>query len=96
MRFTLKRKNYDDLRGDDVLAPRLLIVVCVPDDVNRWLDQNEKRMILQRCGYFLSLRDSPPLPPSQASVTVQIPRRQQFTVDELRRIMEMIGKGQRP
>lgn len=75
---------------------RLLIVVCVPDDVNRWLDQNEERMILQRCGYFLSLRDSPALPPSQASVTVRIPRRQQFTVNELRRIMEMIGKGQRP
>lgn len=30
MRFPLKRKNYDDLRVDNVLAPRMLIVVCVP------------------------------------------------------------------
>ncbi len=96
MRFALKKKNYDDLRGDDLLVPRMLIVVCVPEDITLWLDQSEERMILQRCGYYLSLRDFPARPASQGSITVQIPRRQQFTVTELRRMMDMIGKGQRP
>lgn len=96
MQFVLKKKNYDDLRGNDLLVPRILIVVCVPEDVTLWLDQSEERMILQRCGYYLSLRNFPPRPASQGSVTVQIPRRQQFTVAELRCVMEMIGKGQKP
>lgn len=96
MRFTLKKKNYDDLRGDDVLVPRMLIVVCVPDTVSQWLDQNEKRMVLKRCGYYLSLRDFSELPELQKLVTVHIPRQQQFTVEELKCLMEMIGKGQRP
>jgi len=96
MRFTLKKKNYDDLRGDDLLVPRMLIVVCVPEDVDRWIDQNEERMILQRCGYFLSLRTFPARSDGKSPVTVPIPRRQQFTVAALRDIMCEIGQGRRP
>lgn len=96
MRFTLKRKNYDDLRGDDLLVPRILIVVCVPDAVDRWIDQNKERMILQRCGYYLSLRTFPVRSDSRVSVTVQTPRCQQFTVAALRDIMCEIGQGRRP
>src|SRR3954454_9711632 len=29
--FELNKKNYDDLRGSDLLVPRILVVVVVPE-----------------------------------------------------------------
>ena len=38
-------KNYDDLRAD-VIAPRLLVVVCVPEDCEDWTRQTEEHLCL--------------------------------------------------
>ena len=35
--FPLKLKNYDELRPDDVLVPRILLVVLVPATLGQWL-----------------------------------------------------------
>lgn len=53
--FPLPIKNYDDLRGD-TLVPRLLVVLQLPEDSNRWLEQTEEQMISRRCAFWLSLR----------------------------------------
>lgn len=91
MRFALKKKNYTDLRGDDFLVPRLLIVVCVPKALTEWIEQNEERLIMRRCGYFLSLRAHPPRLDISANVTVSIPKNQMFTVEALHVIMDKIA-----
>ena len=96
MSFSLKKKNYDDLRGDDVLVPRILVVVCVPPDSRQWIEQDEERLLMRRCAYFLSLRTLPERPDVGTSVTVMIPRQQQLTVMALREVMAMIGRGMRP
>ena len=69
--FELGKKNYDDLRGIDLLVPRILVVVVVPEHLDEWVAQTEERLVIRRCGYWISLRsyaDSE----NVASVTLQI------------------------
>src|SRR5688500_11392259 len=38
VRFPLKLKNYDDLRPENVLVPRILVVLVLPsDELSDWL-----------------------------------------------------------
>jgi hypothetical protein len=83
--FELPKKNYDDLRIDTVI-PRLLLVLVVPGDAEKWIRQTERRMNLRHCGYWKSLRglgDSP----NSSSVTVRIPRSNVLTPLALRSLM---------
>jgi hypothetical protein len=86
VRFPLKRKNYDDLRGQGFLVPRILLVVTVPPAVEDWLSQSEEEMILRHCGYWVSLREAPESD-NTLSVTVSIPRRNVFDVKALHGLM---------
>ena len=56
--FPLKLKTYNDLRSEkeNLLVPRILVVILVPDDVGFWLEQSEERLSMRRCGYWISLR----------------------------------------
>jgi hypothetical protein len=83
--FELSKKNYDDLRVDTI-APRYLFVVIVPDDAEQWLRQNERRMHVRHCGYWLSLKGFPDVS-NTTSVTVRIPRRNVLTPYALTELM---------
>jgi hypothetical protein len=90
--YALKLKNYDDLRAENVLVPRVLVVVLVPGDIESWLEQSEERLSMKRCGYWLSLRGMEEME-NTSSVTVRLPRSNLFTVDALGSIMRDIGNG---
>ena len=70
-------------------------VVIVPENVHDWLMHSEERLALHHCGYWTSLRGLPESDNS-ASVTITIPRSQQFTVEELTGILDRIGAGGAP
>lgn len=36
IKYPLKLKNYNDLRGEDVAAPRYLMVLVVPEAIDNW------------------------------------------------------------
>ncbi|MBN9119977.1 MAG: DUF4365 domain-containing protein [Planctomycetes bacterium] len=95
MSFSLKMKNYDDLRDPNVQVPRVLIVVLVPDEPDDWLVCGEPEMLLRRCGYWLSLRGLAEVKSTAEDprVTVHVPRSQQLTPAALRIIMQRIGAG---
>jgi hypothetical protein len=93
--YSLKLKNYDDLRYTDLLVPRILVVVLVPDNLCDWLDQNEARMALRRCAYWISIRGEPQLE-NATGRNINIPRAQRFTVESLQEIMQRIGRGGLP
>ncbi len=90
--FDLKVKNYDDLRRDNVLVPRILILVVVPTNIDDWLRQTDSELTLYRCGYWVSLRGRPETT-NTSTVRVELPRIQIFSVDSLRDIMSQIGEG---
>jgi hypothetical protein len=94
LHFPLIKKNYDELRIENVHIPRILIVVLVPDNVQECVQHDEEEaLILKRCGYWISLRGFPESK-NQNSVTINIPRENIFSVDSLRGIMTKVGKGQ--
>ena len=93
--FEVKRKNYDDLRPEDLMVPRILVVVIVPELAEDWMVHAETELVLRRCGYWRSLR-SEPATDNMASVTIHMPRTQLFSPESLRAMMIRIGDGGRP
>lgn len=93
--FPLKIKNYDDLRAENVLVPRILIVVAVPEDVGSWLTHEADQVILRRCGWWFSLRGMPATTNTTA-VSITIPRSQIFNPQQLEEIMGRISNQDLP
>ena len=93
--FDLSIKNYDDLRDPQVHAPRILVVVCVPDDVTEWLHEQPEATAMRRCAYWCSLRGQP-ASTNAVQQRIHIPRAQGFTVAALTQLMDTIGRGGRP
>lgn len=73
--------------------PRLLVVVVIPDKIGDWLYQTEEQLSMKKCGYWLSLRGMKETE-NENNVTVYIPRNQQFTVNQLENLMNMVGNGE--
>ena len=89
--YPLKLKNYDDLRLDDPIVPRMLVVVLVPGDESQWLRQTEEELCLRRCAYWRSLRgmgESRAL----AKVAIRLPRQNLFSVEGLQALMSRAGR----
>ncbi len=93
--YSVKLKNYDDLRDESVMVPRILVVVLVPDSLPDWLKHSETELTLRRCGYWLSLRGMPDST-NTTGQTVQMNRLQQFNVDSLQAMMDRISNGELP
>jgi hypothetical protein len=89
LKFFLDKGNYDDLRLEDVLVPRIMIVVAVPPDIEDWLEQSEERLLIRKCGYWVSLLGLPPTSNS-SGVTISLPRTNMFTPETLTTIMQKI------
>ncbi|HEX8702612.1 MAG TPA: DUF4365 domain-containing protein [Myxococcaceae bacterium] len=92
--YFLKKKNYDELCGEPTIA-RLLLVVCVPKDVTKWLDQQPDWLAMYHCGYWHSLRKEKETA-NATGETVHINTKNAFTVAELTRLMAMIAKREYP
>lgn len=93
--YDLKVKNYEELRHLDFQVPRILVVVAVPEDVSRWVEQDDERMLLRHCGWWVSLRGRP-ASSNDHTVRVGIPRDQRFDVAGLRTLMNRIAEGDMP
>ncbi len=91
--YSVKIKNYDDLRYTDFHVPRILVVVVVPKNLTWWVRQKTEYLALRRCGYWASLHGLPVT--AQDSVTVPIDRaKQAVTPESLRGIIDRIGNRQ--
>lgn len=92
--YPLPVKNYNELRHR-TSEPRILVIVHIPDNVEEWLSQTDEFIALHHCGYWMSLLDFPDTTNTN-NVTVHIPTNQKITVDELKRIMDILAKAERP
>ncbi|MEF9406875.1 hypothetical protein B7R77_04210 [Ralstonia solanacearum K60] len=86
IKFPLSRKNYDDLRGTDVICPRYLAVLVVPEKPAEWLNHHPGHMALHNACYYLSLRDHPSST-NKTTVTVDVPLSQRLTTESLIQLM---------
>lgn len=92
--FPLPRKNYDELRGE-FLVPRILVVLLLPEAETDWLVQSEEELIIKHCAYWATLRDYP-TSDNSSTVTIRLPREQQFTVSNLRAMMVKVAGKEAP
>ena len=90
--YALKRKNYDDLSLPDLLAPRLLVLVIVPEDPRLWLACSAEQLVLRHSAYWLSLAGAP-ASDNESSVTVYVPRANLLTIGALEGLMHTISDG---
>jgi hypothetical protein len=67
-KFSLSKKNYDDLRTN-TRTPRILVVLAMPKSSTSWLSHKVQRLILRRCAFWKSLRG---LPESENETKIQI------------------------
>ena len=91
--FPLPIKNYDDLRADDPINPRLLIVLFMPRDDTKWLSQTREELCLRHCAYWMSLRGEPPSR-NVSTVTVPIPVDNIFSSGQLSELMRKAERGE--
>jgi len=92
--FPLKLKNYNDLREEFRSVPIILIVVCVPENIESWLTQDEEYLALSHCGYWMSLSGESETD-NTTSKTVHVPRSQVFSIEELDAMMDRVSNGER-
>lgn len=93
IKFPLKVKNYDDLRGDEVVVPRYLAVLLVPNDLAQWIADNDDHIALFKSCHWLSLRNYGPTA-NEVSVTVDVPLAQRLTSATLWQMMERASAGE--
>lgn len=75
LHFRLKQKNYNDLVGPRTV-PLLLVVFELPADESEWIDCTPERLIMRKCGWWLSLAGREPV--DAGSATVVIPSSQRI------------------
>ncbi|MEW6238122.1 MAG: DUF4365 domain-containing protein [Candidatus Omnitrophota bacterium] len=92
-KYDLETKNYRDLIISDILVPRILVVLFIPQDISEWLSQRHKELMLRRCAYWKSLKGFPPTE-NKNTIRVDIPYDNPFTVVALKEMMIKIGKGE--
>lgn len=90
-RFPLKRRNYDLLRIE-TQTPRLLVVLDLPKDEDQWMTITANELILRHRAYWLNLKGAEETS-NKTTKTVQIPERNVFAVDSLRKLMEQSRQG---
>jgi len=93
IRFPLPVKNYNDLRGDDFVAPRYLAVMVVPDNVEEWIAHNPTHIALHHVCYWASLRYAEARE-NEKTVTVPVPLAQRLTHETLLQIIERASAGE--
>ena len=90
--YDLDLRAYEMLRVGDDLYPLLLLVYVMPANEAEWLVQDETRLELRSCSYWMLLQGQPQTT-NTTSVRIRIPRTNQFTSGALVRIMDLIRRN---
>lgn len=87
--YDLKVKNYDDLRKKSQV-PRILIVLVLHEEPEKWMKITEQKTTWYRCCYWTSVEGEGDVS-NKETVRIRIPRKNMFTPELLRRLMNLIA-----
>ncbi|WP_082570020.1 DUF4365 domain-containing protein [Mycobacterium sp. Root135] len=94
---TLKRSRYDDFRATDLTINKIVVILHMPDDQEKWVKAGETALRLHHRAYWVNLQGLPPIEnPDQQSITVRAPTSQIFDDLSLCRMMQRIGQWEKP
>ncbi len=86
----LDGRQHNRLAGPRFLVPRYLFLITVPREPVHYADLNPSGLLLRHIGYFVSLRERPPVPDGQSHVRVRVPVANVLTVTRLRALVEAV------
>jgi hypothetical protein len=92
LHFPLKIKNYNDLRGTNQAFPIYLVVLCVPENEEDWVEVKQEELLLRYSAYWVSLKDAPQVK-NKKSVTLKISKKQKFDKDIFKLLMDKTSEG---
>jgi len=72
LRFSLDKKNYDDLSAVERAYPAYLAVLVLPEDETEWCQLGTDKLILKNNMYWLSLEGESPI--ENGHKTVYLPK----------------------
>ena len=87
--------RYNDLRSEAIAAPRILVVLFLPDQQTDWLSHAEDALILRKCAYWVSLRGAEASDNNTAQ-TVYLPKAQRFDPNGLKTLMARLSRREIP
>lgn len=95
LNFPLSLKNYNDLRAERLMVPRMLVVLQWAPE---WLEKDYVRyepdqLILRGQAYWFVLKGMLPSE-NTSTVTVKIPRRNVFNPEQLQGLFRHLASGQ--
>ncbi len=88
-------QRYDGLRTDAISLPRILVVLFLPKNRERWISHTDYALSLHNCAYWVSLRGAPPSS-NKTQQTVYLPKNQRFDVPGLLALMGAISRNEVP
>lgn len=88
--YSLRRKNYDDLRATDLIHPRYLAVLVVDPDASKWASYSPDGLLLQGHCYWASIKGKPAV--DQDKITVHVPLSQVLTSQEVMRLLQAASR----
>ncbi|WP_313818683.1 DUF4365 domain-containing protein [Cupriavidus sp.] len=92
IKFKLPIKTYDDLRGTNILSPRYLAVLLVPNEPSEWIVHGPECMALHNLCYWVSLRGLPEVN-NATKITVDVPLSQRLTTTSLNHLLTLASDG---
>ena len=93
--YPLPTKNYNELIKRS-LDPRILILILVPDNVDKWIDVSSasQETLIRKCGYWKSLEGFPNTE-NKSTINVEIYKENILTPESLIQIIETAKQKRR-
>ncbi|PIP54811.1 MAG: hypothetical protein COX07_03260 [Bacteroidetes bacterium CG23_combo_of_CG06-09_8_20_14_all_32_9] len=89
--YDLNKKNYNDLRETEIVVPRILVVLCLPNNEKDWLSISIDELTLKKCAFWFSLKNMPDSG-NTSSVILRIPKANLFSQQTLLDLMIKMQK----
>ena len=80
----------DRTAGAELFLPRILVLVIMPSSPADWFCMTHETATLRHCAYWASLAGMPPRGHT-STVTVEVPKRNQLSVQALEEMMQRIA-----
>ena len=90
-RYPLRLRNYDLLR-QPALVPRILVVLDLPRNEERWISISARKLVMRRCAYWADIAGFPETTNTE-TVTLAIRKQNRFDIENLKKLMERARKG---
>lgn len=84
--YDLEAKTYNDMvQRDSEAAPCILILLCLPANVEDWLESDETRLVLKHCCYWMRLKGETTT--NTSTKRIRIPRSNELTSQAILNIL---------